>query len=105
MSFCYPCCTDKEEGLTKIVLLLEGNFSKILESSRGLADKNSPSSKKAELYKLKLDLSEEQAGFSKEFKKTNDLISKESAELNNIKRRLVADDRDIKDRKERSVAL
>ena len=91
MSFCYPCCTDKEEGLTKIVLLLEGNFSKILESSRGLADKNSPSSKKAELYKLKLDLSEEQG--------------KESAELNNIKKRLVADDRDIKDRKERSVAL
>ena len=91
MSFCYPCCTDKEEGLTKIVLLLEGNFSKIKESSRGLADKNSPSSKKAELYKLKLDLSEEQG--------------KESAELNNIKKRLVADDRDIKDRKERSVAL
>lgn len=105
MSFCYPCCTDKEEGLTKIVLLLEGNSSKIKESSRGLADKNSPSSKKAELYKLKLDLSEEQAGFSKEFKKTNDLISKESAELNNIKKRLVADDRDIKDRKKRSVAL
>jgi len=96
------------QGLKKASVALKGTIgnleSKIQELSRGLADKNSPSSKKAELYKLKLDLAQEKAGISKEFKKTNDLISKESAELGNIKKRLAADDKDVKDRKKTLVA-
>jgi predicted nucleic acid-binding Zn-ribbon protein len=96
------------QGLKKASVALKGTIgnleSKIQELSRGLADKNSPSSKKAELYKLKLDLAQEKAGISKEFKKTNDLISKESAELGNIKKRLAADDKDVKERKKTLVA-
>ena len=96
------------QGLKKASGNLQGNInsleSKIKELSRGLGDKNSPSSKKAELYKLKLDLTQQQSLLIKESKKTNDLISKESSELENVKKRLVSDNKEVKDRKEKFVA-
>lgn len=96
------------QGLKKVSGNLQGNInsleSKIKEVSRGLNDKNSPSAKKAELYKLKLDLTQQQSLLIKESKKSNDLMSKESYELELVKKRLVSDNKEVKDRKEKFVA-